>query len=371
MSVLHLWLGLMSSIIVFIVCLTGSIYAFKTQIENAINSKIVYTKEESKPTTSIDSILKNFNTKFGEANQINIPISNNTNIFITNRTRKSNGVTVYYNRYSGKLVGQKNNASERFFDIVLELHRFLLMDEIGKLINGSAILIFVFLLFSGFILWIPRKIKYLKKSLSIKLNSKFYRLNYDFHKILGFYSILFLFLISVTGLYISFHWVKNTIIISLGGDSIILGENNTALKNTLNISFHQALNELSTVNAVISNREASVDSLIDITNNKLPYSSDLKIQLPNATVNKIIISKTFSSKTFYSPDFLEFSSNGNLIKQKLFNDLQLHEKFKIIATPLHTGELAGLPTIILYAIVSFIGCSLPVTGFIIWIKKSK
>ena len=72
---------------------------------------------------------------------------------------------------------------------------------------------------------------------------------------------------------------------------------------------------------------------------------------------------------FYVPDKIEFSIDGSVRKQELFKKLALHEQFKLIAKPLHTGEIMGLPTIIIYFLISLVGCSLPITGFIIWFKK--
>src|SRR5690606_39505133 len=57
--------------------------------------------------------------------------------------------------------------------------------------------------------------------------------------------------------------------------------------------------------------------------------------------------------------------------RSLFADKPLHKQFVEISKPLHTGEIMGLPSAILYFIVALIGCMLPITGFIIWWKDRK
>ena len=374
MSVLHLWLGLLSSIIIFIVCLSGSIYAFKTQIENLINKEVVYYKPEKNSTKiAIDTILNNFENQFGGATNITVFKEKNKSILVSSFSKESNGVFAYYHPNSGKLLGAKNKTSIAFFDFILEVHRFLYAGDVGKFINGVAVLIFIFLLFSGFIIWLPKKINQLRKSLKIKFDAKFYRVNYDLHRVLGFYSIVLLFFISVTGLYVSFHWVKNAVIIGLGGDSIVISDTNIALKESLSNSFDVLFDDLSTKKNTVIKRKSDLQTLIIKTDSILKYDGTKVIQLANENTKNINITKMNSHNFlhFYVPDKINFTLNGKVRNQEIFKNLPLHKQFKLIAKPLHTGEIMGLPTIIIYFLISLIGCSLPITGFIIWYKKLK
>lgn len=372
MSVLHLWLGLLSSIIIFIVCLSGSIYAFKTQIENLIDSDIVYIQSEEKNTKiSVDTILNNFENQFGGATSITLFKETNKTVLVSSFRKENTGISAYYNPYSGELLGTKNKKSIAFFDFILEVHRFLLAGDVGKFINGVAVLIFIFLLFSGFVIWLPKKINQLKKSLKIKFDAKFYRVNYDLHRVLGFYAILLLFFMSVTGLYVSFHWVKNAVIIGLGGDSIVISDSNIALKESLSNSFDVLFDDLSAKENTVITQKSSLQSQIIKTDSILKYDGTKIIQLPTENSKNINITKMNNDNLwhFYVPDKIDFSIDGKVKKQDLFINLPLHEQFKLIAKPLHTGEIMGLPSIAIYFFISLIGCSLPITGFIIWWKK--
>ena len=372
MSVLHLWLGLLSSIIIFIVCLSGCIYAFKTQIENLIDRDVVYVKSDNNSSKiAIDTILNNFENQFGGATNITVFKENNKSVLVSSFSKDNTGVSAYYNPISGELLGVKNTTSIAFFDFILEVHRFLLAGDVGKFINGVAVLMFIFLLFSGFIIWLPKKINQLKKSLKIKLDAKFHRVNYDLHRVLGFYSILLLFFISVTGLYVSFHWVKNAVIIGLGGDSIVISDTNIALKESLSSSFDVLFDDLSAKENTVLKKESSLQSILLKTDSILKNEGTKVIQLAKENTKSINITKmnTDNLLHFYVPDKIEFSIDGKVRKQELYTNLALHEQFKLIAKPLHTGEIMGLPTIIICFLISLVGCSLPVTGFIIWFKK--
>src|SRR5690606_4821591 len=73
MSVSHLWLGLLSSVIVMVVCISGCLYAFKNQIEDFYNRRVLFVSDVITESYSIDSIVRNFEADFGKAARIVIP----------------------------------------------------------------------------------------------------------------------------------------------------------------------------------------------------------------------------------------------------------------------------------------------------------
>ena len=48
-ALIHLWLGLISGIIITIVAITGCIYVFEEELFNFFHQDIVYTKATGKP----------------------------------------------------------------------------------------------------------------------------------------------------------------------------------------------------------------------------------------------------------------------------------------------------------------------------------
>lgn len=372
MSVSHLWLGLLSSVIVFIVCLSGSIYAYKQQVVNLVNRDLLTVTPSMAATLPVDTLLNRFEAQYGKATTIYLYPQKDRSVLISSSAKNKPGISVYYDPYTGKSVGIKNDTPETVFAFILKLHRFLLMDEVGKQINGVAVLIFTYLLLSGFVLWLPKKWKQLKNALAVKWNARFYRLNYDLHNVLGFYSLLLLFFIATTGLYFSLHWVKNAIIVGLGGESIAISADNKQVKNDLAQSFSQLLGTLEKENkTAVPEQNTSVQALINTADSVFQYPGIQRITLPNEEVHSFQYTRMNAQHFtgFTVPDKIEFSAQGAIRTASPFRDLRLHEQFKAIAKPLHTGEILGIAGIILYSIISLIGCSLPVTGFIIWWKK--
>lgn len=375
LSVLHLWLGLLSSVIIFIVCLTGSIYTFKNQIIDVNNRNLVYVKTQDKPFISLDTIKYKFEAKNLEINQIIIYAKNDKSYLVSYTDINSNSGTCYVNPYSGEILGTGDYSLTSFFEIILDIHKTLLLNEVGKQIVGVAILIFVFMLFSGFILWLPRKLKQLKDGLRIKWKARFYRLNYDLHKILGFYSLTLLFLIAITGLYVSYPWVKSSIIVALGGNPVLTASNGASQSNELSSEFSKLLKEYvekeDEKESLKNNKTISLDSLIALSNKKLNYQAITLITLPNNDEPRFTVKKINRENWLRAllPDVITFTKTGDLKTIDLFKNKSIDKQFVEISLPLHTGEILGTPSLIVYFIISLIGCSLPITGFIIWYKK--
>ncbi|MDR6922809.1 MULTISPECIES: PepSY domain-containing protein [Chryseobacterium] len=375
MWLIHLWLGLLSSIIVFIMCLTGCLYAFKNQITDLYNKDKVYITAGTE-ARSPDHIQTELSKNGKELTSLLIPESKSRSYVVSYRENQLDK-SAYYNQYTGTILGQADTGANHFFEVVLDIHRNLMMGNAGRQIVGASVLMFCVLLISGLILWLPKKLKFLKQGLTVKFKAKFQRVNYDLHNTLGFYTFLMLFFIAVTGLYVTYPWVKNGLIVSLGGSSI---DNIAKEKDNGDDPFGGLLEDMLQKQDEKKNLKdassASIDKILKMADQHLPYTAVTSIELPNKDNPRYVVIKT-NTQNFLGmmlPDEVTFDKTGVLKTKELFSDRPLNKQFTALAKPLHTGEIMGLPSIILYFIISLIGCSFPITGFLIWwhrFKKTK
>src|SRR5690606_40049544 len=109
--------------------------------------------------------------------------------YVVTYQKDNSDVATYYDPYKGKELGMGDTNLNQFFEVVLDIHRNLMMGEVGRQINGVAILMFCVLLLSGLVLWIPKKWKYWKQAFTVRFSGKFQRINYDLHNTMGFYAL--------------------------------------------------------------------------------------------------------------------------------------------------------------------------------------
>ena len=372
MGLLHLWFGLLSALVIILVCLSGCIYAFKNQITDLLNSEIVFVKEKIEGRKTPQEIQSLLSIEGKTLTSIVVPVQKDRS-YVVSYTKNNTDFTGYFNPYSGTDLGMPSVSTNRFFEIILDLHRNLLMGNIGRQINGVGILMFCVLLFSGFILWIPKKVKHLKQALTVKFSGKFQRINYDLHNTLGFYAALVLFFMAITGLYITYPWVKNAMIVSLGGEPIgnIASNNSKEGEDAFGDIFKDMLSRQKEKKNLKDEKEVSLVEILNSADKILPYKAVITLELPTKDNPRFVVTKINTDNWLGAmlPDQITFDKTGNYKSKELFADKPLNKQFTSLAKPLHTGEILGLKSTIIYFIICFIGLSLPITGFIFWFNR--
>lgn len=373
--ILHLWLGLISSLVILIVCLTGCIYVFKNQINDFYNREQVFVKVGGEHLP-----LQYFEDRLAKSDQqissVMIPKSPKRSLVISSTDPESKIFqTHFFNPYTGEDLGA-GGSLDGFFNTVEQIHKNLLLGDAGKQIVGVFVLIFIFMLFSGLVLWWPkRKKKQIKNAFGIKWKAKFYRLNHDLHSTLGFYSLIFLLFIAITGVYITYPWVKSAVLVSLGGSSV--QKQTIQADDEVSDSFAELMDEMlkkeDEKSELGEEKPISIDSIYSMSANELRYKGTTVILLPDEKEPRFRIQKINTDNLLGAmlPDLIEYDKKGNLQKEELFKNKPLHQQFKEVSKPLHTGEILGLKSLIFYFLITLIGFSLPITGFIMWWKKMK
>jgi uncharacterized iron-regulated membrane protein len=116
---------------------------------------------------------------------------------------------------------------------------------------------------------------------------------------------------------------------------------------------------------------ASYAEILAAADAELDYEGDYRLTIPEDMASSIVLTK---SKTgFFAPagsDRIEIDRvHARPVKVERFGDKSFNEQIASSIKALHTGEIFGLFTKILYFISGLIASSLPVTGLILWIKK--
>lgn len=102
---------------------------------------------------------------------------------------------------------------ETIYRFCMSLHRWLLdpTRSTGRLIVGITTIAFIFILISGVIIWLPKRIKKVESYFKIRWSGGTKRKLLDLHRVLGIYAVGFLLLLSLTGLMWSFQGYREVI----------------------------------------------------------------------------------------------------------------------------------------------------------------
>lgn len=355
------WASAVGSSFLSFVLLTGTIYAFRTEIEQLPEPEKhrVEVQGERMPADKIVAAFQQ--QKGGQVNMVSIPHAPDAPYELRAKKpgEEGRGTTYRVNPYTAEIEGDTQSSSSDFFITVFRLHRWLLMDRsIGRVIVGIATIIFVFIIISGMVLWWPKKLKHLKQSLTVKTSPNWKRINHDLHNSLGFYASILLMVMALSGLCWSFEWYRD----GLG-----------AVMGTKVFGSRGSSEEL--VSAVSENAmPVSVSEVLSTSEQALPYDGDYTLYLPQEADDVITVRK-YRPASFFGITSYDMLLLGHYSGKVLFTDIYaerpLNERISTMIKPIHTGEIFGTFSKILYFIASLIGTSLPITGVFIWVNKLK
>jgi uncharacterized iron-regulated membrane protein len=352
---IHLWLGLASGLIIFIIAITGAIWAFESEISDVVYPYRKLEIQNNKPTISIAEIkekvkpyLKNINAIYylGKDRSIQVRAWQTVNGKLINNY-------VYLNPYTGEVLKVKiNNPS--FFDVVVELHTSLLLGEIGTEIVRYATMIFFLLLASGIYLWWPKKKLNLKQRLKFdwKETTKWRRKNFDLHSILGFYASWIIIFSTITGLAWGFKWVDKTIyaIATLGKSYQDYAE-----VNSISHTSYRSVNAID--DSILNFGLANYNKPVESWNYYFPQNDTASISL---YLNP-------DSDTYYKASNYFFDQRtGKLLLTESAESYNNGQTIRNMYYDIHIGKILGFPGQLLVFFGSLIVASLPITGFYIW-----
>ncbi|PTS91355.1 PepSY domain-containing protein [Pedobacter sp. HMWF019] len=369
---LHLWLGLASGIVVFIVAVTGCIFVFQKEI-----SELIYRDKFFVTAPLQAKILPLSQMKSTAEQALHVP-----NVSVTTYSDPSRAWEFMYfkggdpkaltffgavdsyksafiNPYTGKITGMIDYESD-FFVIVKYLHWSLLLNTpYGQPIVGYSTLIFVILLGTGMVLWWPKNLKKanFNKSFKISWKAKFKRLNYDLHNVPGFYAMLITLVLALTGMVWAMSWFQTAVY-------VVASRSITPPKQ---VSFASD----STKAAL----KSPIDIAFDVAKQQFPDARRIFLYVPDrgAPKSATISANGYRGKEdYYDTDVLHLDQfTGKLLGRENFKDKNSGEKLIRMNYDIHVGVVLGLPGKILAFMGSFIAASLPVTGFMIWLGRKK
>ena len=364
---LHLWLGLLSGIVVFTVCITGCLYAFKDEINN-LRQPYKFIEAQEVPMMQPHKLIAIAEERTGipAASIGAITYGEKTDAVKLDYFSKDGSSEVYVNPYSGEIIKvvTKKPGEFDFFRFVLTGHRTLwLPRSVGKPIIGFGVLFFVVTLITGVAIWLPKKWnkKTAKNSLTIKLKGPWHRLNWKLHTVLGAYAFIVLLACSLTGLVWSFGWFsKSLYYVTSGGEELK--------------PYRMPQSDTTRVDLALS---FPLDSLYQHLTKAEPAATSYYYAMPRNEKGVIRVSVVHKRGSYYRTDNLFFDQytlqplQGQGPYAGRYTEASAADKLRRMNLEIHDGRILGLPGRIIVFIGSLVGASLPVTGFIIWFRKQR
>ena len=361
---IHLIIGLIAAIPLIFMTLSAPFTSYREEIKSAINKNFINLVPSEKANLSLNELLAKAKSEIQFDTLESLQIGGANEAYRISITKDKKQLNFFIDPRSGKVISE--DWGEKFRIIILSLHRNLglaLLDSkisanIGKQIVAISSIIMALLAISGLILYAPAIKRNFLNSLKIKPNAKGYACFYNLHTSLGTYVAILLVVMSLTGLYWSYDWVRssvNSIFFDLKPSEM---KKSMPQRNLIPIS-DEKFKEIETAEQIFKeNVTLELKSLtINVPeNNQTTYT--INYETSESQVGKLKLD----------------ASAGKIKENKLISKAESIPEAKKAGRKvlsLHTGEMFGEIGQIVFAVSCVIAVLLIITGFLMTIKRTK
>jgi uncharacterized iron-regulated membrane protein len=344
---LHLWLGLATGLVVTVVCATGAILAFETEIVRGGHPGYYRVAGEGSKVP-LQQALDSLAAALPDAKLTGIVVQNDPRA--TWEFNYGSAGRAYVDPYTGAILatGVRRPA---FFSRTQELHRWLLAPEVGRPIVGAATVAFVFILGLGLILWWPKTRGALKARINpFAVFSKHgggRRKLHDLHVSLGIWLFLPLLVMALTGLPEGYRWA-------------------TRFLYVVTNSPEQPPAPTSTSDTTLATLDA--ERALRIGSEALGDAKQWTLRLPARPTGAIsVVATPLDAWHDRVVDQVYLDRvTGEELRLDRWNDLAPGFRARRSIYPWHFGTIWGLPSKVVAFLACLLGATFPLTGFLMY-----
>ncbi|WP_298330011.1 PepSY domain-containing protein [uncultured Dokdonia sp.] len=358
---IHKILGLATGLVVFIVAITGCCWAFREEIEHLYDDYKTVTPQDLPILTPTEA--KMLAQEVFPENTVHGTVfkkAGNAVEVIFYDAEPEFYQSVFLNPYSGKVI-QVDNHLTGFFAFILKGHmRLWLPKDIGEQVVGVSILLFIAIIISGFILWIPKKRKNIKQRMRFdwKKTTRWKRKNFDLHTVVGFYICSLALILAFTGSMMSYNWLKYVVYKSTGGDKevqFIIPDNVNSSQDSVGL--------------------LPIDNLIVKLLKENPEAEAFELHYPQASHESIYVEVSNSTGLYYDADFRFFDQHTleELTTPSIYGtykNASVADKIQRMNYDIHIGAIGGIAGKIIAFLISLLTATLPITGILLWYGRT-
>lgn len=203
---MHLWAGILLSLYVVLIALSGSILVFEDEFTaTTFPSRLhPYTADQ---TASVPAVMRALQQACASCVFTNLQTPSATVPAYLARAMSAGKHELHF--VIDPITAEVFPQQPTWVEWVQDLHVYLLLGEAhGEQVNGVGAIILLVLAISGVVIWWPG-IKHWRRAIAVSFHHQWRRINYDAHSAVGFWTLLIVTWWSISGIY--FGWYKQVV----------------------------------------------------------------------------------------------------------------------------------------------------------------
>jgi uncharacterized iron-regulated membrane protein len=212
----HLWVGIILSLYMIVIGVTGAILVFRTELEALSGLKPWHSIESIEPFADITTVINNVKATYPKGQIISVftPTEGDATFvaLVQSLGRNRTEIRVAADPSTGRVLGEfpRNNS---WLTVVTRLHETLLLGPGGRRVNGYGAAFLLLLNITGLVVWWPGLRSWVR-ALKVDFRRSWRRVNFDLHRAVGFWTLAITSFWGISGIYFgwpaqTFAWVEN------------------------------------------------------------------------------------------------------------------------------------------------------------------
>ena len=261
----------------------------------------------------------------------------------------------------------RHEQTRAFFGTVERIHRSLglgMQNAFGRGITGAGNLVFLLLLLSGMYLWLPKifNLASFRNRLMFRGGLQGRAREWNWHNVIGIWTVFPLLFIVVTGVIISYPWASNLLFKLTGSQPPVRGWREEPRS-------HQAPNRAG--NSLTPDFR-SLDDIALVASRQNPGWNSMTIAVPESEDRMVNVSidTSVGGQPEKASQLVVNRQSGQIVTVKRFSSNNLGSKLRAWARFTHTGEEFGLPGQLIAALACLGAMMLVWTGLSMAIRRA-
>jgi uncharacterized iron-regulated membrane protein len=347
----HLTAGVLASVVILVMSFTGVVLALKPQIQDWLERDVRYVTPQGSPRLSPRQLLDAVKRAKPEASPQTLALARDP------ATAAAIGLgregSVYVDPYTGAILGSGSARTAQFFQSMTSWHRYMGASgeyrATGRSATGISNLAFLALAVTGLYIWWPKQLtlQCLKPIVWFRRTSTGRARDFNWHNTIGFWCLIPIVIMTVSGAVISYPWASN-LVYRMTGSPVPA---NRGAGPGGGGPAAAAEGRSGQEPAIIP---ADLDRIWARAEQQVPTWSLLSMRLPGRASGPVVFTITDGANwnAFARSNLTMNSASGDVIQWQPYERNNLGQKMRGWLRFAHTGELAGLAG----QIIASIGC---------------
>ena len=196
----HLWLGMLTGVYIFVVCVTGAALVFRIDMQRALHPDLFTpgAGAPADPVAIMDSVTRAYPRE--RLSGIDAPTTGRPT-YLAYTTSGTRFRTLLLDPVTAEMLGELPEAS--FVRTLQDLHFDLLAGRTGRMMNGLGAAVLALMCMTGVVIWWPGRSNW-RRSMLVDWRRHWKRTTWDLHSAVGFWTVALVLMWAVTGLYFAF-----------------------------------------------------------------------------------------------------------------------------------------------------------------------